>query len=100
MMVVRPRDRASAPRSEDRGAPQSVNPLARAGSGVVTAIPVPTSSQHVVGGTAARRASRLCEGSHMMHRSDRPFFGLIMGGMVGLLALVGLLTVLHQFIPA
>jgi hypothetical protein len=36
----------------------------------------------------------------MMHRSDRPFFGLIMGGMVGLLALVGLLTVLHQFIPA
>jgi hypothetical protein len=36
----------------------------------------------------------------MMHKSDRPFFGLIIGGMVSLLALVGLLTVLHQFIPA
>lgn len=35
-----------------------------------------------------------------MRKSDRLFFGLIMGGMVSLLALVGLLTVLHQFIPA
>jgi hypothetical protein len=36
----------------------------------------------------------------MMRKSDRPFFGLIMGGMVSLAALVGLLTVLHQVIPA
>jgi hypothetical protein len=36
----------------------------------------------------------------MMRKSDRPFFGLIIGGMVSLLALVGLLTVLHQVIPA
>jgi len=36
----------------------------------------------------------------MISRSDRPFFGLIIGGIVSLLALVGLLTVLHQFIPA
>jgi hypothetical protein len=36
----------------------------------------------------------------MMPKSDRPFFGLIMGGMAFLLVLVGLLTVLHQFIPA
>lgn len=36
-----------------------------------------------------------------MHRkSDRLFFGLIVGGMVSLAALVGLLTVLHQFVPA
>lgn len=49
---------------------------------------------------AARSQSKLCEGSHMMRKSDRLFFGLIMGGMVSLLALVGLLTVLHQFIPA
>jgi hypothetical protein len=35
-----------------------------------------------------------------MHGSDRPFFGLIVGGMATLAALVGLLTVLHQFIPA
>jgi hypothetical protein len=36
----------------------------------------------------------------MMPGNDRRFFGLIMGGMVSLLALVGLLSVLHQFIPA
>jgi hypothetical protein len=36
----------------------------------------------------------------MLRKSDRPFFGLIIGGMVSLLALVGLLTVLHQVIPA
>jgi hypothetical protein len=36
----------------------------------------------------------------MMRKSDRPFFGLIIGGTVSLLALVGLLTVLHQVIPA
>jgi len=36
----------------------------------------------------------------MMRKSDRLFFGLIMGGMASLLALAGLLTVLHQFIPA
>jgi hypothetical protein len=36
----------------------------------------------------------------MISKSDRPFLGLIIGGMVSLLALVGLLTVLHQFIPA
>jgi hypothetical protein len=36
----------------------------------------------------------------MLSKSDRPFFGLIIGGMVSMLALVGLLTVLHQFIPA
>jgi len=36
----------------------------------------------------------------MISRSDRPFFGLMIGGIVSLLALVGLLTVLHQFIPA
>ncbi len=35
-----------------------------------------------------------------MRKSDRPFFGLVVGGMVAMLALVGLLTVLHQFIPA
>ena len=47
-----------------------------------------------------RARTLLCEGSHMLRKSDRPFFGLIMGGMVSLLALVGLLTVLHQVIPA
>jgi hypothetical protein len=36
----------------------------------------------------------------MMASNDRRFFGLIMGGMAFLLALVGLLSVLHQFIPA
>jgi hypothetical protein len=36
----------------------------------------------------------------MMASNDRRFFGLIMGGMASLLALVGLLSVLHQFIPA
>lgn len=35
-----------------------------------------------------------------MPRNDRRFFGLILGGMVSLAALVGLLTVLHQFVPA
>jgi hypothetical protein len=36
----------------------------------------------------------------MMPRNDRRFFGLILVGMVSLLALVGLLSVLHQFVPA
>ena len=35
-----------------------------------------------------------------MRGSDRPFFGLIVGGMVSMLALVGVLTVLRQLIPA
>ncbi len=35
-----------------------------------------------------------------MRKTDRAFAALIIGGMVSLLALVGLLTVLHQFIPA
>jgi hypothetical protein len=35
-----------------------------------------------------------------MHENGWPFFGLIVGGIVSMLALVGLLTLLHQFIPA
>jgi hypothetical protein len=40
------------------------------------------------------------KGVTRVHENDRPFFALIAGGIVSLLALVGLLTVLHQFIPA
>jgi hypothetical protein len=36
----------------------------------------------------------------MMRKSDRLFFALITGGLASLLVLVGLLTLLHQFIPA
>jgi hypothetical protein len=35
-----------------------------------------------------------------MRKNDLPFFGLIAGGLVSMLVLVGLLTVLHQLIPA
>jgi hypothetical protein len=36
----------------------------------------------------------------MLRKSDRPFFALITIGMVSLAVLVGLLTVLHQVVPA
>jgi hypothetical protein len=61
-------------------------------------MPFPHRSMLVAPSDVHRR--NFVKGVTRVHENDRPFFALIAGGIVSLLALVGLLTVLHQFIPA